>query len=177
MGGSGTTGEGYDGGDITGSFYNVSAGGGGAGQAGLPGYGSNSAYRTAGDGGDGLAVAITGTSTYYAGGAGGTVPYNEMVTYGPGAGGQGGGADGVLSTGSAAGAAGLSGTANTGGGGSSKTEHWSLSNYNAGSGGSGIVILRLLTADYSGATTGSPTVTTDGDYTVIKFTSSGTYVH
>ena len=29
---------------------------------------------------------------------------------------------------------------------------------------------------YSGSTTGSPTVTTDGSYKVIKFTSTGTYV-
>ena len=44
-----------------------------------------------------------------------------------------------------------------------------------GNGGSGIVILRVLTADYTGTTTGSPTITTDGSYTVVKFTSSGTY--
>jgi hypothetical protein len=37
-----------------------------------------------------------------------------------------------------------------------------------------VVILRLPTASYSGTTSGSPTVTTDGSYTVIKFTSSGT---
>jgi hypothetical protein len=33
----------------------------------------------------------------------------------------------------------------------------------------------MLTSDYSGTTSGSPTVTTDGDYTVVKFTGSGTY--
>jgi hypothetical protein len=31
----------------------------------------------------------------------------------------------------------------------------------------------MLTADYSGTTTGSPTVTTDGSYKVIAFNSSG----
>jgi hypothetical protein len=31
------------------------------------------------------------------------------------------------------------------------------------------------TANYSGITTGSPTVTTNGSNTVIKFTSSGSY--
>jgi hypothetical protein len=36
-------------------------------------------------------------------------------------------------------------------------------------------ILRLLTSNYTGTTSGSPTVTTDGSYTVIKFTSTGTY--
>lgn len=45
----------------------------------------------------------------------------------------------------------------------------------AQNGASGVVIIRIPTVYYTGVTTGSPTVTTDGDYTVIKFTSSGTY--
>ena len=40
-----------------------------------------------------------------------------------------------------------------------------------------MVVMRLPTASYSGTTTGSPTVTTDGTDTVLKFTGSGTYVH
>ena len=44
-----------------------------------------------------------------------------------------------------------------------------------GTGGSGVVILRVPTTDYTGTTTGSPTISTDGDFTVIKFTASGTY--
>jgi hypothetical protein len=44
-----------------------------------------------------------------------------------------------------------------------------------GAGGSGVVILRLPTADYSGTTTGSPTVTTDGSDTILVFNSSGSY--
>ena len=39
------------------------------------------------------------------------------------------------------------------------------------------IILRLKTSEYSGTTTGSPTVTTDGDETVLTYTGSGTYVH
>lgn len=39
----------------------------------------------------------------------------------------------------------------------------------------GVVILRVLTSNYSGTTTGSPTITTDGSYTVMKFTSNGSY--
>ena len=42
-------------------------------------------------------------------------------------------------------------------------------------GGSGIVVLRVPTGRYSGTTTGSPTVTDDGDFKVIKFTGSGSY--
>jgi len=44
-----------------------------------------------------------------------------------------------------------------------------------GTGGSGVVILRIPTTDYTGTTTGSPTVTEDGDQTIIKFTGNGTY--
>ena len=44
-----------------------------------------------------------------------------------------------------------------------------------GNGGSGIVILSVPTSRYSGTTTGSPTITTSGSNTIIKFTASGTY--
>jgi hypothetical protein len=37
------------------------------------------------------------------------------------------------------------------------------------------VIFRILTSQYTGTVTGSPTVTTDGSYTVMKFTGTGTY--
>jgi hypothetical protein len=37
------------------------------------------------------------------------------------------------------------------------------------------VILKILTSQYTGNTTGSPTVTTSGSYTIMKFTSSGSY--
>ena len=48
-------------------------------------------------------------------------------------------------------------------------------------GGDGCVIIRMLTADFSGTYTpvfgaaGAPVVTTDGSYTAINFTASGTY--
>ena len=47
--------------------------------------------------------------------------------------------------------------------------------YAGGTGGSGVVILRIPTANYSETTTGSPTVTTDGSYKVVKFTDDGSY--
>ena len=45
----------------------------------------------------------------------------------------------------------------------------------SGAGGSGFVVIKLLTADYSGTTSGSPAVSTSGDYTILQYTGSGTY--
>jgi hypothetical protein len=44
-----------------------------------------------------------------------------------------------------------------------------------GAGGSGVVILSVPTTNYTGTVTGSPTVTTSGSNTIIKFTASGSY--
>jgi len=148
--GSGTVGQGYDGGlGVTGA----TAGGGGGGSSAV---GSAGSGATGGNGGAGTASSITGSSVTYAGGGGGS-----GATTG-GTGGSGGGGNGGTGAGSAA-------TVNTGGGGGG--------GYSAagGNGGSGIVILSVLTANYSGTTTGSPTVTTSGSNTIIKFTSSGSY--
>jgi hypothetical protein len=38
------------------------------------------------------------------------------------------------------------------------------------------VILSIPTVNYSGNITGSPTVTTNGSNTVVKFTASGSYI-
>jgi hypothetical protein len=35
----------------------------------------------------------------------------------------------------------------------------------------------MLTSDYTGTTTGNPTVTTDGNYTILEYTGSGTYTN
>ena len=160
-GGSGTVGQGNDGGDTNSAGHPyVGAGGGGAGQAGVDG-----AHDSPGDGGDGKQSGITGTLTYYAGGGGGTAGTGVGYTGDGGDGGQGGGGDSLAYNDD-----GLPGTANTGGGGGASGD-----GRNSGAGGSGIIILRMLSSNYSGTTTGSPTVTTDGSYKVVKFTSSGTY--
>ena len=157
-GGTGTANQGNDGGTGSSSSSNYpSGGGGGAGAVGGNGSGSS-----AGNGGAGLSVSITGSSVAYAGGAGGSSFRGGTA----GTGGTGGGANGTNADGT-----GNAGTTNTGGGGSGATAATS------GAGGSGVIILRLLTSEYSSSTTGSPTVTTDGDYTVLTYTGSGTYVH
>ena len=145
---SGTANQGFGGGAAD-KANSDAGGGGGAGEAG----------NTDGDGfgGDGLASSITGSSvTRGGGGAGATAP-------GPASAGDGGGGTGPSSPG-----AGGAGTANTGGGGGG-----AYGTNNGGAGGSGVVILRIPTANYSGTTTGSPTVTTDGSDKVIVFNSSG----
>ena len=68
---------------------------------------------------------------------------------------------------------GPAGAANTGEGGDGAGN--SSATATGGVGGSGVVIIRILTVNYTGTTTGSPTVTTDGDYKVIKFTVTGSY--
>jgi hypothetical protein len=155
-GGSGTVGQGNDGG--SGSPVGPEYGGGGGGGAGA--VGGNGTTTVGGAGGVGLSNSITGSATFYAGGGGGST---EATTGSAGAGGNGGGGAG------AAGHNGIAGTSNTGGGGGG------TNNATSGAGGSGVVILRLPTADYSSTTTGSPTVTTDGTDTIIKFTASGSY--
>tara|TARA_B110000503_G_scaffold64795_1_gene101992 strand:+ start:1992 stop:3440 length:1449 start_codon:yes stop_codon:yes gene_type:complete len=157
--GAGTSGQGNAGGAANGGYGG--GGGGGAGAAGSVGSGSSNA----GNGGIGSTSSITGTSTYYAGGGGGGANGGTA-----GAGGNGGGGAGAVK-GSPDTA--VAGTANTGGGGGGG------GGANASgpgkSGGSGVVILRVPTAKYTGTVTGSPTVTTDGSDTVIKFTANGSY--
>lgn len=136
-------------------------GGGGSGGNGYWGSGSGSS-GVGGVGGDGAVSDITGTQTYYGGGGGG----GSRTT--GGAGGNGGGGGGRSGNGN-----GTNATANTGGGGGGGSN--SGATFTGGNGGSGVVILRILTTNYSSTTTGSPTVTTDGSYTVLTFTSSGSY--
>jgi hypothetical protein len=153
--GYGTLGQGFEGGngDTSGPPYSMGGGGGAA----ASGVNSAGAY-TGAVGGSGLAVSITGSSIYYAGGGGGAGEGTGGIG-GIGGGGNGGGN-----------AVGTPGTNNTGGGAGGNRPYAAGSN-----GGSGIVILRMPTANYSGTATGSPTVTTDGSDTILTYTSSGTY--
>jgi hypothetical protein len=175
-GASGTANQGYAGGNAAGNVSGQCAGGGGGASA----VGGTAAANSSGDGGAGLSVAITGTSTAYAGGGGGAVGRGDQTTETGGIGGSSVGGNGGRNTyyGGSNGADPTAGTTNTGsGGGGGKASGNSANAGGGAAGGSGIVILRLRTSEYSGTTTGSPTVTTDGSDTILKFTGSGTYVH
>ena len=102
------------------------------------------------------------------GGAGGGYASSPFGTGGAGGGGNGGPTASPF--------VGVAGTANTGGGGGGAGTNTSPGTTGvAGNGGSGVVILSVPTANYSGTTTGSPTITTSGSNTIIKFTGTGTY--
>jgi hypothetical protein len=167
-GGSGNTpstspSQGNNGGGVTGGSGNGGgAGGGGAGGVGAS-VGDN--VKTGGNGGAGSASSITGSSVTYAGGGGGGC---DGDSGNPGLGGSGGGATSANQN-IVAGTA----TANLGGGGGGG------SSMNGGgfasNGGKGVVILSVPTASYSATSTGSPTITTSGSNTILKFTGSGSY--
>ena len=144
-GGSGTANQGFDGGYGNG-------GGGGASGNGYNGYGQGVGLPNGGLGGTGLASSITGSSITRA--SGGSAYYAAPAP-----------TRSANVTGGGGGASNIHGVANTGGGGAA----------DGGNGGSGIVILRMPTADYSGTTTGSPIVTTSGSDTILTFTGSGSY--
>jgi len=151
-GGVGTAGQGYDAGNYVNNADYPAGGGGGAGGAG-----GNTSGNTGGAGGAGLASSITGTSVTRGGGGGGGVFTNGSG----GAGGSGGGGNGANGNG----ATGTAGTANTGGGGGGGGA--------PSAGGSGVLILRYLTADgtitIGAGLTG--TTATDGSYKVTTITA------
>ena len=136
VGGSGTSGQGFAGGGSTG--YGDPYQGGGGGGASEPGVTAQSGTNIATNGGDGKQWL---DGNYYAGGGGGGVAYTGSEVYGLG--GAGGGGRGATQTATA-----VSGTPNTGGGGGGANRYEASSNHYessigpAGSGGSGIVIVR-----------------------------------
>ena len=153
--------------------------GGGAAEAG------DSASGGSGDGGNGLAVNILNTTNaptstvgevnssnvYYSGG-GAAASYVGGSPNAIGQGGLGGGGNQ-----SATYAQGEDGADNTGGGGGgSERGNTGDTKYAGAAGGSGVVILRIATSNYSGTYTGSSVdVYTESTDTVLVFKSSGTY--
>ena len=159
-GGSGTSGQGFAGQSTSSQSQNnsqIAGGGGGAAEAG--GTDGN------GQGGDGLASSITGSSVTRAGGGGGAGNVSSN-------GGAGGGGNGKNS-GSAGGGDNASGVGSGGGGAYTRNS----GTHGGGHGSAGTVILRLPTANYSGTTSGSPSVSTSGSDTILTFTGNGSYTH
>jgi hypothetical protein len=134
--GTGATNQGQRGGVSRTSNPFNSGGGGGAKVRGQDGVESNNTFNfgKSADGGAGESSNITGTAVTRAGGGGG----GASGTSSNGFGGAGGGGNGGPQNQAA-----QNGTVNTGGGAGGGSEPSSL---NGGSGGSGIVIVRYLTA-------------------------------
>jgi hypothetical protein len=157
IGGVGISGQGYNGGTTTGAGWENYTGGGGGGAGGAGGVSG---------GGVKVSNSTTGAAVDYAGGGGGAYA---------GTGGGAGATNGTTGNASAA-------TASTGSGGGGAWHtpaggdpYVGYTIGIGGNGGSGVIVLQLPTANYTGTTTGSPTVTTTGSNTVIKWTSSGSY--
>ena len=67
-------------------------------------------------------------------------------------------------------------TANTGsGGGGGGSNNPGSTRGDGANGAGGVVIISVPTSNYSGTTSGSPTVTTSGSNTIITFTGNGSY--
>ena len=173
-GGGYPNGAGLSGGSGGGGSYNGGAGGAGNTPSTSPSQGNNGATGIApnagggggagavggnANGGNGTASSITGSSVTYAGGGGGYFPSGAGSSGGTGGGGAGANDPN----------AGTAGTANLGGGGGGGGSNV------GGTGGKGVVILSVPTANYSATSTGSPTITTSGSNTILKFTGTGSY--
>ena len=155
---AGTSGQGNAGGGHYYSAQFTTAGaGGGAGSVG-----GNGISSRGGNGGSGISNSITGTSITYAGGGGGSG--SGEGGYSGGSGGSGGGGNGNYNGTAGNGTDGLGG----GGGGTHRGNR-------SGDGGNGVAIIRVATAQYTGTYTGTPTITTVGSDTVLKFLANGSY--
>jgi len=162
QGGSGTPGQGHNGGRGGGrptSQYNPGGGGGGAGE---PGYNFETFVRLGGKGGDGLPFNISGRFQYYGGGGGGHTDGRDGLNSTSFGGKGGGGRGGNYATPRR----GLNGAPNTGGGGGGS--YGTSAGYECGTGGSGVVIVRYLGAQKA---TGGNTITNVDGYTIHTFTS------
>ena len=158
--GTGTAGQGFNGGagnyDAGQNNGNASGGGGGgAGQAG--GAAATSTGSMSAKGGNGVQNSITGIATYYGGGGGGgrTLNNGPVLSGGLGGGGNGYGLVGAVTTAATSGQDGLGGGGGGGGG-------------NFARGGSGCIIIRYPGAQVA---TGGTVITVGGD-TVHIFSQS-----
>ena len=162
-GGTGTANQGFDGGDGHTAGSGISSGGGGGASA----VGAAGTNPVSGAGGNGVASTITGSSVTRAGGGGGGADNRYTGSTSAAAGGSGGGGNATVD-----GTAGA-GTVNTGSGGGGAG--YGSGYGSASAGGTGIVVLRMATSDYSGTTSGNPSVTNSGGDTIITFTGDGSY--
>ena len=169
-GGTGTSGQGNNGGrgqDFSSAFYGAGGGGG----AGGRGQDSNYAQGHGGDGGEGLPFALDGATKYYGAGGGGGIGYrSQPTTTRPGRGGIDGGGRGSSNTN------GLAGTANlgAGGGGAGNNQSSPYANSYGGAGGKGVVIVRYP-GPQKASGGNSIFVNKYAGYTVHRFTDSGTF--
>tara|TARA_B110001454_G_scaffold76114_1_gene73696 strand:- start:497 stop:1891 length:1395 start_codon:yes stop_codon:yes gene_type:complete len=167
-GSSGTAGQGFDGGGAINTPPSQGAGGAGAGQAGF----QNDGVLNEMNGGAGMASLITGTSVYRAGGGAGGGYSPSGGTGGSGGGGDGGSTSTApASYGASASNASDGYNSGSGGGGAA----YNTGSNGLGDGDDGIVFLRMATSNYTGTTTGTPTVLTDGSDTILVFQASGSY--
>ena len=171
--------EGFIGGSAVDTSRRTGGGGGGrnaAGEDAKLGAGGMDCTVDGSDGGVGISNSITGSAVFYAGGGGSGVIDSSPVSMTPGAGGNGGGGAGGIVNSIGDVSAGSPGTANTGGGGGGGACDCGSEDSDGGAGGSGVIILSVPDASYSGTVTGSPDVTTGvSGKTIIKFTGTGSY--
>ena len=165
-GGSGTSGQGNPGGSAPGGNNYLGAGGGGASASGGAG---PTAGNAAGAGGAGATSSISGSTVTYAGGGGGGIYDNGgQQNNSGGAGGSGGGGNGASNSRTT----GNPGTNNTGGGGGGGAGYEPQTYQNAGSGGSGVVIISYPSPQKGVG--GNITIT--GGQVIHTFNSSGTFI-
>jgi hypothetical protein len=139
---------------------------GGGGGGGASAVGQTTSTVDGGNGGNGTASSITGSSVTYAGGGAGSGAGNSGGVGGTG--GTGGGGDGGWDANAP-----TAGGTNLGGGGGGAEGY--IGTTTGANGGSGIVVLSMPLASFSGTTTGSPTESDDGTTKRLVFNGSGSY--
>lgn len=168
------------GGTLSWIYFSQSGSGGGAGAKGpTAGYSGGGAYSTneTYPNGDGYYQTSNTSKVTWTSYAGANSPASPTTL---GGGGGGSSAAGSGGTGGAGTSNSITGSAVTYAAGGDSTPGTATTGYGDGgkgenSGNDGVVILRIPTASYSGLTTGSPTVTTDGSFTILTYTEDGTY--